>query len=457
MTDLLATRRPAARYQASGAGADVFRPVQYLGSKARILHAIKNAIDAVAPARGPVVDLFSGSGVVAAHLARERSVTAVDIQEYARVLASALLAPARLSNVAVARLAAEAAQLAHDLAQTALHPILACERAAIEAVDSADVEPLCEIVEHGSLTAFESGEGPSSGPLAEALSETAAHVDRLAMPLTITRYYGGVYFAYTQALQLDCLLTIVRELPLHDRDTALAGILGAASDSVTSVGNHFAQPIRPRDKRGEPKLGVLARLAHRRQRDVSAIFAERMCRYAELPPAGNASNAVRGDYRRFLASHRAEVSAVYADPPYTRDHYSRFYHVLETIARGDTPPISTVTLGGKTSLSRGLYRRERHQSPFCIRSETPDAFRSLFAAVRRLDSPLVLSYSPYDSGTIARPKPRLLTIPELVALASQTFRTVEVCSAGRFSHSKLNVDRLNGSHHPEAEVFLVCS
>ena len=28
---------------------------------------------------------------------------------------------------------------------------------------------------------------------------------------------------------------------------------------------------------------------------------------------------------------------VYADPPYTRDHYSRFYHVLETLALRDDP------------------------------------------------------------------------------------------------------------------------
>ena len=452
MTEQLALWRAPA---APPAGA--FRPIQYLGSKARLLGAIECAVDAVDPSHGPALDLFSGSGVVAAHLARSRDVTAADVQEYARVLASALMAPARFGGGEIERLAAAAAASAAALGAGGLRALLERERAAVDALAASDAEPLCEIVERGSPAAFALGEGPRAGALAEALDRASAAVASSALPLTVTRYYGGVYFAYAQALELDALLGVVRALPPGPpRDTALAAVLGAASECVTSVGSHFAQPIRPRDASGRPKGGSLAQLARRRQRRVRDVFAERLRRYADAPGAAHAARAVRGDYRDVLAEPGAPVGAVYADPPYTRDHYSRFYHALETMARGDEPEISTVTIGGVTSLSRGLYRRERHQSPFCIRTEAPRAFRSLFAGVRALGAPLVLSYSPYASGTPARPQPRLLTIAEIADLARASFAAVEVRSAGRRAHSKFNAERLNGSAPEAAELLLLC-
>jgi adenine-specific DNA-methyltransferase len=436
---------------------DAFRPIQYLGSKVRLLDAISSAVDSVDTARGPVLDLFSGSGVVSAHLARRREVTAVDIQEYARVLASALLSPARLGSAKIEELIAAARLMAGGAAGTGLGPLLRYERAATDALEAGDPGPLCDIVEGGSLVAFSRGDGPDRGQLAEALAGAACAPADAGAPLTLTRYYGGVYFGYAQALALDCLLAAIRTLPASQRDTALAALLGAASECVTSVGNHFAQPVRPRDKLGAPKLSALVALTRRRKRDIFEAFASRLKRYEVVPGAAKTAEAVQADYRAFLASHKRHVAAAYADPPYTRDHYSRFYHVLETMARGDSPEISTVSVNGSVSLSRGLYRSERHQSPFCIRSEAPAAFHALFSGVRQLDAPLVLSYSPYRAGTAARPQPRLLTIGEVADLASEAFGTVRVRSAGRLSHSKFNVAHLNGNVDYDAEALLICT
>ena len=429
-----------------------FRPIQYMGSKVRMLDSIREAVDSVDPARGRTVDLFSGSGVVAAELGRERPTVAVDVQEYARVLASALLRPARLSEEKVRSLADEAQALAE---RDWLQPLLDYERQANEAAEQGNPEALCEIVEDGSMVALELGEGPAEGPFEELLREGCGPAAKDG--LTLTRHYGGVFFGYAQALLLDCLISVARELPAEARDTGLASILGAASECVTSVGSHFAQPIRPRDRQQRPKPSVLRAAARRRQRDPVAIFSRLMESYAGLTASPFEAEAVRGDYRAFLEDEERPVSAIYADPPYTRDHYSRFYHVLETIALGDDPEVSTVSIGSRNVLSRGLYRVERHQSPFCIRSQAPAAFAELFAGARRLGAPLVLSYSPYSSGTAARPEPRLLTIEALVELASRHFDRVETRSAGRLSHSRFNASRLNGEIEAEAETLLVCS
>jgi 16S rRNA G966 N2-methylase RsmD len=427
----------------AGAQPARFRPIHYLGSKARLLEEIGASLDLVDPGRGRVVDLFTGSGVVAAHLARTRDVIAVDIQEYSRVIAASLLTPTRLSAQA---LVAEAREREAALLDTPIAELVRYERACYTALADGDAEPLCELIEHGSALAAQSGEGPPDGPLAEALAAAGQALGATVL----TRLYGGVYFSYRHALELDCLTAAVR-----GQETGLAAVMSAASECVTSVGNHFAQPLRPRDRDGRPKLATLRAAARRRESDVFAHFANRVGEYAALPAPTHAVEAVRADYRDFLATADG-ITAVYADPPYTRDHYSRFYHVLETIALGDDPGVSNMTVNGETKLSRGLYRPDRHQSPFCIRSEVPGAFAELFAGVRRHEAPLVLSYSPYTHGTAARPQPRLLTIPELVELAKAHFRDVGVVSAGPLAHSKFNATRLNGDATDEAEVFVIC-
>jgi hypothetical protein len=359
------------------------------------------------------------------------------------VIAASLLAPARLDAEA---LVSEAREREAALLETEIAALVAHEQACILALAQGDPEPLCEVIEHGSALAAQCGEGPASGPLAEAL---AAASDPLRSTV-LTRSYGGVYFGYRQALALDCLLAAVGR-----HETGLAAVMGAASECVTSVGNHFAQPLRPRDRDGRPKISTLRAAVRKRESDVFARFATRVDEYAALPQPTHDVRAIRADYREFLAGADG-IAAVYADPPYTRDHYSRFYHVLETIALGDDPGASTMRLGNETKLSRGLYRPDRHQSPFCIRSEVPQAFDDLFAGVRRHAAPLVLSYSPYTHGTAARPRPRLLTIPQLVDLARAYFDDVSVVSAGPLAHSRFNATHLNGDATDEAEVFVVC-
>ncbi len=86
---------------------------------------------------------------------------------------------------------------------------------------------------------------------------------------------------------------------------------------------------------------------------------------------------MKADYKEALINLSDDVRVVYADPPYTRDHYSRFYHGLETLSLRDFPTISKTKIGGRERLSRGLYREQREQSDFCIRSKAPKAFEEL--------------------------------------------------------------------------------
>jgi adenine-specific DNA methylase len=160
------------------------------------------------------------------------------------------------------------------------------------------------------------------------------------------------------------------------------------------------------------------------------------------------------DFREALAEPKLRFEVVYADPPYTRDHYSRYYHALETMCLRDNPVISTATIGGKVVLSRGLYREERHQSPFCIKSQAPEAFDALCKAVARRGSALVLSYSPFDHSRGERP--RVTSVELIERVARQYFRAVEIDSPGEIAHSKLTSTDMTVDTQSQAEQVLIC-
>lgn len=439
---------------------NVNRPIHYLGSKLRLIRSILDAVDEVDPSGGAVCDLFAGSGTVSRALSRKRRVVSVDIQEYSRVLCTALLRPANVNSQTLDQFWAgvRASEHSRRLAR-AVEPLAAYETSCLEQAARGDLEPLCDLVEHGSLVALERNAcGATHAPLRQALGETLARLsdaDLLSGPAALTlRHYGGIYFSFAQAAHVDALLEAIEALPAGLKNTFLAAVLSTASEVVNTVGKQFAQPLRPRTGDGRPKRNLYRLAARDRFADVLKLYEGWLSRYLSIPRSNRPHRVVRQDYAEALSGLRGEVSAVYADPPYTRDHYSRFYHVLETLCLRDNPPVSTVLVGGEERLSRGFYRVGRHQSPFCIKSQAPQAFATLFEGVRRLSVPLVLSYSPYEKQSGARP--RVLTMEEIERLAKQFFGRVETLRAGRVAHNKLNHAEKNAGVTYDAEVLVVC-
>ena len=431
-----------------------FRPIHYLGSKLRMVDAIVDAVDKVDPSRGRICDLFAGSGTVAGILARTRSVTAIDIQEYSRVLCSALVHPiASVECHKLLRVPSETSNLTW-----ATESIVHYEQECIRRALAGNPDMLNDFLENCSLIRFLSGEFNGSQFLKNILTETALKLKDVGLhnsssSLT-TRMFGGVYFSYFQAVQLDALLDSVFSVPSAHRDVFLAAVLSTASEIVNTIGKHFAQPIRPRDKQGVAKRNLLHKIHKDRSSDVPTLFNKWLDRYYAVVRTRRPHTVIRSDYMEGLLSVEEDVGVVYADPPYTRDHYSRYYHVLETLSLRDNPAVDRVRIDGVERISRGIYRVNRHQSPFCIPSKVAGAFSTLFAGVARKGLPLVLSYSPYSQGTDARP--RLLTVDAIKSLAEKEFGSVVVESVGPFSHNKLNNTRLNKARTQFAESLIIC-
>lgn len=82
-------------------------------------------------------------------------------------------------------------------------------------------------------------------------------------------------------------------------------------------------------------------------------------------------------------------------------------------------------------------------------------FHIMFKEVSRAKRNLLLSYSPYDESK--KTHPRVVTMRQLVSWAREYFKDVDLVSAGKFAHNKLNssVHRLEASE--EAEMIIVCT
>ncbi|MDQ1176217.1 DNA adenine methylase [Microbacterium sp. SORGH_AS_0421] len=425
---------------------DALRPVQYLGNKSRYLDRIVGVVGTLVREGDTVLDLFAGSGVVSRALANSYQVTSVDVQAYSATLTDALCSPVKYGTGA----RREIVSVAHDWADSLPAPVARLVRLETQIMDAASEDPSGFVLlsEEGSTSSLTA----TRPDLADA--KVAARDHLLAAGAVLTANYGGVYFSYRQALELDAIQAAIRHVRgLPGGSTLVAALLSTASNVVSTVGGHFAQPLRLRGRDGKPKMSAISKSLSFREKSVFNLFDIWLEKYGAVEPSKFRCSVVTSDYRDVIASVDRGVSAIYADPPYTRDHYSRFYHVLETIALGDNPGVASKP--GTTTPSRGLYRLDRHQSPFSIRSQANRAFAELFEYGQRIGAPMVLSYSPQGGGTTARPETRVATIDNLVKMAESSYARVEVISIGSSVHSRFNRTDLHGTVPADAEMLLV--
>ena len=96
------------------------------------------------------------------------------------------------------------------------------------------------------------------------------------------------------------------------------------------------------------------------------------------------------------------VDVFYLDPPYTTDHYSRFYHVLETLVKYDYPSLERKKYHGEMRIMNGRYRNDRFQSNYCIPSKGYGEFERIIKMINKTGAAIVMSYSEDDSDKDTR-------------------------------------------------------
>jgi 16S rRNA G966 N2-methylase RsmD len=374
--------------------------VKYMGSKRSLLaNGLGDLIRDRARAKSRVVDLFAGTALISWFAAEVigSKVLAVDLQEFSKILAEAVVSRTRPLEAGV----------------LSRYWLLHAERCRNRSLAWKEAR-------------FWQGREISKRLVAEArlLCTTQQGVG------PVWDSYGGYYFSPAQALTLDYLR---RHLPesREARAVCLSALIISATRCVAAPG-HTAQPFQP-TKTALPYIESAWRrdplfICH----DVLPMIARRHAR--------RKGEAVVGDALDVAQSLNSK-DLVIVDPPYSSAQYSRYYHVLETLARGACGPV----------FGTGRYPpiAERPQSEFSRRTGAKKAFEVLVATLSERGCEAILTF-PQHAGSNG------LIGEELVEIARRWFEVDVSWSATRFSTLGGN-GRVRASRRRSGELIVSMS
>lgn len=370
--------------------------VKYMGGKGALLrNGLGRTLCSLAPAHDRFVDLFAGSAAVSWYVAERVSVPllSVDLQSYSAALALALIGRSKPVD-------------AHEL-----------EKQWLDRADRSRRRGRNWSSSHLNLESLTSSQVADARRLCSN-SEGG----------TIWRAYGGYYFSPRQSLSLDAMIDwLPRDEPI--RSLCIAATIVGSSRCVAAPG-HTAQPFQPTERalphiaefwshdpleRGRTALRDLAR-RHARKRGAARVG----------DAEGTALDLRRGDL-------------VFVDPPYSAVHYSRFYHVYETIATGWSGEVS----------GAGRYppRQDRPTSSFSMKSESRRALDRLLERLAAGRTTVVLTFPAGDSSNGLSGK-------AVRDIAGRHFHVESETIEGRFSTLGGN-GKNRAARHTSAELVLV--
>jgi adenine-specific DNA-methyltransferase len=312
--------------------------MKYMGSKrAMLLNGLGTLLEHEIVNADRFVDLFTGSAAVANHVAQKYNVPvlASDLQAYSVVLANAVLLRRRKLN-----------WKRHWIGWQ-------CRASRIVR----------------SLPRVPTTSGSITKQSVRACRDWCAHKS----DLKITAAYGGHYFSPRQAVWIDALRATLPKGKAA-RTVALAALIQAASQCAAAPG-HTAQPFQPTRTAKKFLKDAWSRNVLRKTKHAFIHLAESSACKEGLAQIVDAN---------LLAKQLRKNDLVFIDPPYSGVHYSRFYHVLESIARGH--------IGAVTGTGRYPDERHRPRSRYSLQSEASDALDKLLKTIAGRGSRIILTF-----------------------------------------------------------------
>lgn len=365
--------------------------MKYMGSKRAMLQTgLGLLLNQQAKRAKRFFDLFCGSGAVAIHVAEHTEVTVIanDLQKFSAVLADAIIS--RDSRL--------------DLALESDRWLRRARRA-VEAVRCPNYERLSP----------------------RRVLELRRWSERQTK-LPLTRAYGGYYFAPLQAVWLDTLRSTMPDARPIDT-VALAALIWAASRCAASPG-HTAQPFAP-------TRTALPFIEQSWAHSAPGLVASAFVRSGHLC-ARRKGWSVVGDANQ-LAGLLEPGDLAFVDPPYSAVHYSRFYHVLESLATGYRGPVSGAGRYPPSDL--------RPKSRYSYITQSEDALDDLLATLAGRGARVIVTFPDEDCSNG-------LTGDVVREVAAEHFRVSSNTLVSRFSTLGGNGKHRSARNH-SSELVLV--
>jgi len=381
--------------------------LQYMGSKSRMLNVICDPIlhdNSIST----VVDLFSGTGSVGYALSFDKHIISNDLEKYAFVINEAILNGCMLETSEIDSLIKKIQR--NLMKSTAfVEDAIVLERKYLEG--SVDAYHDYAFFSENTPSIFNP---MTSIPELKTIEELVSHIipgeksQTVPFPCLFLTYYANAYFGIMQCCQIDAIASEIQKIPNDQHKNVLLAALMSALSICASTTTHFAQFLKVKSK------GTFKNIKEKRQMDVIELFSQAVDRFRS---DGILNKGVRNhecynlDYAEFLTTvDLDEHTIVYADPPYFKEHYSRYYHVLNTLCFYDYP---APDINPQTKLySVGRYRTDRNVSDFGKKAKVIAAFNNLINLCADKKVGLIISYSENS----------LVKIYELLSLAEKRYR-----------------------------------
>jgi len=257
-----------------------------------------------------------------------------------------------------------------------------------------------------------------------------------------SKNYPGTYFSLSQCIEIDAIRYAVDLVAPAADPTAMPyrrwmlTALGAAISRCSNSTGHFAQHLVISESN-------FTRVLSKRKRSIVWVWLSKL---QTIRPVGSLewrqNNKVFGkdaiDLLDSLSLENIRPDVVYADPPYTSDQYSRYYHILDTMVLYDYPQLS----------GKGRYRQGRFQSDWSLKSKVRTCFVTLAERSARLGSSLVVSYP--DNGLLEKSE------AEIPAILRASFKKVQTLPHIPHMHSTMGASK-GQQKHPVVEQIFVAS
>lgn len=368
--------------------------MKYMGSKRELLPDIKDQVAKLIPKGATVLDLFAGTASVGAYLRNDYNIVSNDIQEYSKVLANALVGASgkRLKHSykeTISKLEEDYNKNRQALIEMLPKTLKKSDKFVSLHESSWDEETRESYLEFFGSFPCPENEFQSKNKELKHLKEEyfLRNQENGKFPyLQTTFLFSETYFSVQQAIDIDSLRFAINNQFDDEVSHSLAmSALMYAHSYCSSGTGHFAM------FRDIKSVSSAKDVFKYRGKNVFEFFKKK---YEELLDYasdynGNNHESWSLDFRDALADENlVDIDLLYADPPYSFVHYSRFYHATESLVRYDY----------NIPEHKGRYRTDRHQSPFCQKKNVEDAFRYMIEACSRNKVAMLLSYS--DTGMI---------------------------------------------------------
>lgn len=424
-------RERAAAVSPSATPDQVLRPVQYLGNKQRSLSVILSAIDGLVCPGDAVADLFTGTSVVSQALsALNLQVTAVDVSPACAEMARATLGIGRRAEMHTEELVESwrlKSAIAENALATAFSSWIEVER---EALADGDGRALIEVGRAVPQVWRPTDRSGSAEELFATWHEAARGEQQ--SPALLSPVFAGSYLGIGQAVEIDARRQALTEMATAgeidgwEASAMVTALLAATSAAAFSPGKHFAQPHRTDDRKDLDFH--YRRVVADRSVDIAATSEQWIELLDSRPQPVQDHEVLQVPVSEITTSALVDrgIRLVYADPPYTAQQYSRFYHVLDTLAEGRPRPLQ-VHRGRITS---GLYPDGRYLSPYCSKRQAPPAFAQLASVCKAAEATLAFSYSA--SAASSTGNQRMISLDDLCRVLVHVYgpAAVEVTELG---------------------------